>query len=231
MTETSLRCLRASPGSPLGNRPQKPTGARRRGRLRTARRGRYLRRVRLDSPAPANSALARLITEVTTVPVSETVHASATTIVGGGAAFGGAAPAPVLPPDLSASASALAVAPSVPIPVAPRRSRGRQARGAVRRDRVLPLLRRGELGADRRVQPIRRVLRPEHQPLSLISRMLRRSTAGPSTARPTPALTWRSSRSRPTPTSWSARSLTRRAPRATAAGAAHARPAGGFCEA
>ena len=75
--------------------------------------------VRLNSAAPANSALARLITEVTTVPVSETVHASATTIVGGGAAFGSAAPAPVLPPDLSASASAraLAVAPSVPIPV------------------------------------------------------------------------------------------------------------------
>jgi hypothetical protein len=72
--------------------------------------------VRLTSRGPAGDpALATLITEVTTVPVSETVPAPAPTSVEVGAALGSGIPAPPLPPGLSASA--LGLAPSVPVPV------------------------------------------------------------------------------------------------------------------
>jgi Domain of unknown function (DUF929) len=74
--------------------------------------------VRLNSPGPAgNPALRTLITEVTTVPVSETVPAPSPTSVEVGAGLGSGAPAPPLPPGLPVSAAALANAPSVPVPV------------------------------------------------------------------------------------------------------------------
>jgi hypothetical protein len=72
--------------------------------------------VRLGSSGPSNPALAKLITEVTTVPVSETVPAATST--GGAAVPGGGVPAP--PQSLSSSsgsASILLIGPSVPIAV------------------------------------------------------------------------------------------------------------------
>jgi uncharacterized protein DUF929 len=55
--------------------------------------------VRMSSPAPANPALAKLVTEATTVPVSETVPAPATTGTGGAAVPGSDTPVPQSPPD------------------------------------------------------------------------------------------------------------------------------------
>ncbi|MGD0704239.1 MAG: DUF929 family protein [Trebonia sp.] len=71
--------------------------------------------VRLNSHAPANSALAKLITEVTTVPVSETVP-SPSTASGGGAAPGSGISGAQPPAELSASAPAIALD-SAPIAV------------------------------------------------------------------------------------------------------------------
>ena len=73
--------------------------------------------VRTDSPGPADPALTKLITEVTTVPVSETVPAPATAGTGGAAVSGSGAPAPQSPSISSASASIPLIAPSTPIPV------------------------------------------------------------------------------------------------------------------
>ena len=99
----------------------------------------------------------------------------------------------------------------------------RQARGPLRGHRILPVLRRPELAADHRAQPLRRVLRPQHQPLARRSRASRRSTAGPSSARPIQAPTWPSPRSRPTPMSWSTPRPTR-ATRRAIAGCSDSRP-------
>ena len=81
--------------------------------------GAALAAVRLNSGPPANAALAKLITEVTTVPVRETVPAPSPTGIRVRVALGSGVLAPPLPPDLSGSASALAlaIAPSVPVPV------------------------------------------------------------------------------------------------------------------
>ena len=60
--------------------------------------------------------------------------------------------------------------------------RGRQARGAVHRRRVLPLLRRGTLVDGQRAQPVRHLHRADHH--ALVSREWRRPAGLPEHARP-----------------------------------------------
>ena len=191
------------------DKPRRGWAIGRRGRLALAGAcallvvGRHPGRPPAELLGPADPALARLITEVTTVPVSAVGSGSGRPP---GARTRASLPASELIGGTRRRARSCCfdrLSPRRPARERPPALLRRQARGPLRRHRILPLLRRPELAADRRAQPTSASSPASAPAAPRPSRASRRSTAGPSTARPTRAPTWPSPRSRPTPMSWS----------------------------